>query len=157
MKGEHMVDEQYDELFPHLLRFALSIAQHEQEANDLIQEAWLRALKDKKVFGLEHYQQKAWFFKVMKRLLIDERRKRNRERPYEQAQHELSFLNFNMFSNVEMMELLGKLSEEQSTIVFQKFWLGLSSEEIGRHLSLPASTVRSKLRSALIKLRKQIR
>jgi RNA polymerase sigma-70 factor (ECF subfamily) len=152
-----MVGEQYEKLFPDLWRFALSITRHEQEANDLVQEAWLRALKDEKVFGLEHHQQKAWFFKVMKRLLIDERRKRKRDAPYEQTQHEQLFPSIQAFQNIEMMELLGSLSDEQSTIVFQKFWLGFSSEEIGRQLSLPASTVRSKLRSALSKLRKQIR
>ncbi|SDI26911.1 RNA polymerase sigma factor [Natribacillus halophilus] len=151
-----MEHEQYEKLFPHLWRFALSIARHEQEANDLVQEAWLRALNNENVWTLAHHQQKAWFFKTMKRLLIDERRKRKRDTPYEPTQHETFFPSFNPFDNMEMMELLGSLPEVQQTIVFQKFWLGFSSEEIGRQLSLPASTVRSKLRTALAKLRKQM-
>ncbi|GGF18419.1 RNA polymerase sigma factor SigL [Halobacillus andaensis] len=146
------VSDLYEELKSDLFRFAFSIARHEQEGKDLVQDAWIKSLKEEHLLDLPRHKQKAWFYRVMKNKLIDERRKDQRLTEWDDEAdfpiHELTL------SRMEMTELLSRLSPELSDIVFKRYWLELSSKEIGERLELPASTVRFKLQTAMKQLRK---
>ncbi|KKI92042.1 RNA polymerase [Bacillus sp. SA1-12] len=142
----------YEKLKKDLHRFALSIARHEQEANDLVQDAILKAINEKQLHSLPEYKQRAWFFRVMKNRLIDDRRKEKRMMEWED-EFDLSEQEA-VFSHLEMTELLSHLPQELSDLIFKRYWLGLSSQEIGRQLELPAATVRYKLHIAIKRLRR---
>ncbi len=144
----------YDNLRMDLFRFARSIARNEQEAQDLVQDAWLKSLYEEALAHLPEYKQRAWFYRVMKNRLIDDRRKDRRLMTWDD---ELDFPVQDMASSeIEMAELLSHLSTDLSDIVFKRYWLGLSSQDIGKQLQIPPSTVRYKLRLAVKKLRKII-
>lgn len=147
MEAETMHDNLKDDL----LRFARSISRHEQEAYDLVQDAWEKSLKQDALLDLPIYKQRAWFFRVMKNRLIDDRRKENRlsvwEEELEQPEEPLAI------HRLETTELLGRLTPELSDLVFKRYWLGMNSKEIGEQLGIPAATVRYKLRYAINKLR----
>ncbi|WEG12441.1 RNA polymerase sigma factor [Pullulanibacillus sp. KACC 23026] len=145
----------YDHLKSDLFRFARSIARHEQEVQDLVQDALIKSLSEETLVYLPDYKQRAWFYRVMKNRLIDDRRKERRLVTWD---HELEFPAQDLVgSEVEMVELLSHLSADLSDIVFKRYWIGLSSQEIGEQLQLPASTVRYKLHLAVKKLRKMLR
>ncbi|MCP3031568.1 RNA polymerase sigma factor [Halobacillus sp. A1] len=149
------VSELYEELKSDLFRFAFSIARHEQEGKDLVQDAWIKSLKEKQLLSLPRHKQKAWFYRVMKNKLIDERRKDRRLTEWDDDEadfpvHELTL------GRMEMTELLSRLSPELSDIVFKRYWLELSSKEIGEQLGFPASTVRFKLQTAMKQLRRYL-
>ncbi|WP_078381843.1 RNA polymerase sigma factor [Sutcliffiella halmapala] len=146
----------YETLKYDLHRFANSITRHEQEADDLVQDALVKSLKEEQLLSLPVYKQKAWFYRVMKNRLIDDRRKEKRLTVWEED-FELPFGALTGDHNhVEITELLSHLPQELSDLVFKKYWLGLTSQEIGERLSLPASTVRYKLHLAIKRLRKII-
>lgn len=136
------------ERFKHdLLRFALSIARHEQEANDLVQDAVVKSLKEVSLLLLPEHKQRAWFFRVMKNQMIDERRKENRQTTWED---QLDFpIEAIASTHLEMTELLSHLPEDLSDLVFKRYCLGFNSQEIARQQDIPASTVRYKLHMAL--------
>lgn len=68
----------YEHLKGDLLRFARSIARHEHEADDLVQDVLEKALAENGFTKLPEYKQRAWFFRVIKNKLIDDRRKEKR-------------------------------------------------------------------------------
>jgi RNA polymerase sigma-70 factor, ECF subfamily len=146
-----MVSDLYEKLKDDLHRFARSIARHDQEANDLVQDALVKSLKEEKLFYLADYKQRAWFFRVMKNKLVDERRKEKRLTEWEDD------LDFRIqeagVNHLEITELLAHLPPEQSDLVFKRYWLGLSSQEIGNQLGQPSSTIRYKLHLAIKRLR----
>ncbi|MCP3027138.1 RNA polymerase sigma factor [Halobacillus sp. A5] len=146
------VSDLYEELKNDLFRFAFSIARHEQEGKDLVQDAWVKSLKEEQLLFLPRHKQKAWFYRVMKNKLIDERRKDRRLTEWEDGTdfpvQELAA------GRLEMTELLSRLSPDLSDIVFKRYWLELSSKEIGERIHLPAPTVRYKLQLAVKQLRK---
>ncbi|MFF2446921.1 RNA polymerase sigma factor [Neobacillus sp. NPDC058068] len=145
------VSDLYERLKDDLHRFARSIARHEQEANDLVQDAVLKALGEEQLHTLPDYKQRAWFFRVMKNKMIDERRKEKRLTEWED---DLDFsIQGAAHSHLEITELLSHLPQETSDLIFKRYWLGLSSQEIGSQLGLPAATVRYKLHLAIKKLR----
>jgi len=150
-----MDSKNYEQLYPHLLPFANKIARDSHEANDLIQEAWLRSMKHSYIFELELPKQRAWFFKTMKRMLIDERRKHSR------VQNEWAVFDghpaeelFSDFSKVEVSLMMTALPEDLYDLVYKTYWLGMSSLEIARLQGMPASTIRSKIKKALVLLQK---
>ncbi len=78
------VSDLYERVKDDLHRFARSVARHEQEANDLVQDAMVKALGEEQLFHLPDYKQRAWFFRVIKNKLIDERRKEKRLTDWEE-------------------------------------------------------------------------
>jgi RNA polymerase sigma-70 factor, ECF subfamily len=147
-----LVSDLYERLKDDLHRFARSVARHEQEANDLVQDAMVKALGEEQLLHLPDYKQRAWFFRVIKNKLIDERRKEKRLTDWEE---DFDFSIQEVASNhLEITELLAQLPQEYSDLIFKKYWLGLSSQEISKQLDIPASTVRYKLHLAIKKLRK---
>ena len=145
------VSDLYEKLKDDLFRFAKSIARHEQEANDLIQDAMVKSLNEPQLLSLPEYKQRAWFFRVMKNRLIDDRRKEQRLTLWEDD-FDFSIQEAGV-SHLEITELLAYLPQELSDLIFKKYWLGLSSQEIGEQLKIPASTVRYKLHLAIKRLR----
>jgi RNA polymerase sigma-70 factor (ECF subfamily) len=145
------VSDLYEKLKDDLFRFARSIARHGQEANDLVQDALIKSLNEPELLSLPEYKQRAWFFRVMKNRLIDDRRKEQRLTQWEE---DLDFpIQQVGVSHLEITELLGHLPPDLSDLIFKRYWLGLSSQEIGGQLGVPASTVRYKLHLAIKRLR----
>lgn len=142
----------YSDIKNDLRRFAFSIARHEQEGEDLIQSAWEKALQVQEIETWPYYKQKAWFYRVMKNQLIDLKRKQAKEQGFDQLIEEPVFI-VSGYSSIEMMELLKNLTPTQRSIVFKRYWVGLSSQEIGEQLKIPASTVRYQLANAIQLLR----
>jgi RNA polymerase sigma-70 factor, ECF subfamily len=145
------VSDLYEKLKDDLFRFARSIARHGQEANDLVQDAMIKSLNEPELLSLPEYKQRAWFFRVMKNRLIDDRRKEQRLTQWEE---DLDFPIQQMgVSHLEITDLLRHLPPDLSDLIFKRYWLGLSSQEIGGQLGVPASTVRYKLHLAIKRLR----
>lgn len=145
------VSDLYENLKDDLHRFARSISRHEQESYDLVQDALVKSLKEEQLLTLPEYKQRAWFYRVMKNQLIDDRRKEKRLTDWED---DLDFPVQGFATNhIEVAELLGHLPQELSDLIFKRYWLGLSSQEIGKQLAIPASTVRYKLHIAIKRLR----
>lgn len=145
------VSDLYESLKDDLHRFAMSISRYEQEAFDLVQDSLLKAMGEKQLLELPIYKQRAWFYRVMKNRMIDERRKENRLIEWED---ELDFsVQEAAVSHLELAELLSQLSQESSDLIFKRYWLGLSSQEIGKQLGIPAATVRYKLHLAIKQLK----
>ncbi|TFE00606.1 RNA polymerase sigma factor [Jeotgalibacillus salarius] len=138
-----------------LRRFARSIARHEQEADDLVQQAVIKSLAHESLLQeMPVYKQRAWFFRVIKNQLVDDRRKEKRLTGWEDDFDQIQLDQ--RFTHIEVTELLAILSQEYRDIVFKRYWIGLSSQEIGQQLQLPAATVRYKLSQALKQLKKKL-
>jgi RNA polymerase sigma-70 factor, ECF subfamily len=142
----------YENLKDDVRRYAGSIAKHAYEADDLVQDAFMKAIKEPNLATLPLHKQKAWFFRVVKNRMIDISRREKRLVSWED---DLDVAELPVSSgNIEMTEWLARLPQSQSDIVFKRYWLGMSSQEIGEQLGMPAATVRYKLQTAIKKLRK---
>lgn len=146
--------EQLYRTFEHdLERFARSLARHEAEAYDLVQDTFSKAMSHMKLLDhLTKPQQRAWLFRVLKNGLIDRRRREKFEVFYDEQQHEPEF-DVHEYSTVEITELLSRLPEDMQDIVFKRYWVGMSSQQIGEELSIPAATVRYRLHVCIKLLR----
>jgi len=151
-----LIEDLYNKHKAELTRFARAVSRDEKEAEDLLQETFLRALAHTvQLGGLPDYKQRAWMYKVLKNLLYDRRRRERFEVPMEE-QHEPT-IDFDGQSGIEIHELLERLSPKLREIVYKRFWLGMTSKQIAGLLCIPAATVRFRLHTAMNLLRNQLK
>lgn len=150
-----LVENLYEKHSEELERFARSIARDEKEAEDLVQDTFLKALTHLHTLNsISNPQQRAWLFKVLRNLRYDHYRKQRFERPMQDEDE--PGINLDEFSEVEMKELLQTLPADLRDTVYKRYWLGLTSRQIAEPLGLSDATIRYRLRTAISLLRSKI-
>lgn len=155
-----------------LYNFAFHLTYDEEEANDLVQETFLRALK-----AIDSYQEgtnaKAWLFKILKNHFINNYRKKMRQpirveledatiyRQGEEGNAYPSYLDldvqlFEQLLGDEVTFALDQLSEDYRMVVILADVEEFKYEEIAEILSVPIGTVRSRLHRARNMLSQQL-
>lgn len=151
------------ELFPHmeaLKTFAFHLTYNEDDADDLVQETYLKAHK-----FIENYDSgtnaKAWLFKILKNAYINEYRKKVRrptkvdlddlvsiregEEPNRATYHDLRQEIFDNTLGDEVTMAMNSLPVEFRTVILLCDIENFTYEEIAKITELPIGTVRSRL------------
>jgi RNA polymerase sigma-70 factor (ECF subfamily) len=149
-KIEEIISE-YSDL---IADYALSIAHDKDLADDIMQDCYLKIINNNLLLArLTPNQIRSWLFTVIKNILIDKKRKKRIENiPLEIATSYED--NLVLTSQVEI--LLDYLPEDERNIIYNKYWLGMNSQEIAGEMNMSASTVRWKLQKALSSLRQKV-
>ncbi len=149
----------YEKIYPQMYRTAWFYLQNRQEAEDAVQDAALAAyekfyqLKEKDKF--EPWMMRILANKCKKRMQIWFRREEDIEEISPEQEKMLSReTDFAMVSAVK--QVFGELEEEERFIVAFSVLGGYTSEEIADMLNKNHSTIRSKYRRALQKMRKKL-
>jgi len=152
-----------EEAIPHmklLYNYALRMTSDQLEADDLLQDTYLRAFRFYHKFE-KGTNCKAWLFRIMKNCYINKYRKNKKEPSkvdyedvqnfYDSIRNELvdpNDLEHKVFSNLlddDLMNALNSLQDDYKTVVILCDLEDLSYEEIAEFLDVPIGTVRSRL------------
>lgn len=152
-----------DELFPHinaLKTFAYHLSYNEEDANDLVQETYLKAHRfiDKYIQGTNA---KAWLFKILKNAYINQYRKKSKRPTQVDFEEIVSYhdsddnagtgyhdLRAEIFENMmgdEVTIAINSLPIDFRTVVLLCDIEGFTYEEISKIIDVPIGTVRSRL------------
>jgi RNA polymerase sigma-70 factor, ECF subfamily len=163
------------EAFPHkdiLFNFALRTTGDKDDANDLLQETFMKAFRfwDKYEKGTNI---RAWLFRIMKNSYINRYRKEIREPgmvDYDDVENfydsirddstDSNDLQKKMYSNMlsdEVTEALQSIPEDFRTVVILCDIEGLMYDEISEFLGCPIGTVRSRLHRGRKMLEEKLR
>ena len=145
--------ELYEASYKDMYRLAYYYMGNAEDAEDAVQETALTAyehfarLKNKEAF-------RPWIFKI----LVNRCKKSLKKRNHWKIQKEEPELSYepSLTSRAELLELLGRLEEEERLIVTLTIFGGYKGEEIARLLNKNHSTIRSKYRRALKKLESEL-
>ncbi len=163
------------EFYPHadaLYNFAFRLALDEDEANDLVQDTFLKAYR-----FIESYHKgtnaKAWLFRILKNSFINNYRKSSKEPAkvdYEEVEQiynsdDVNYsttvdLRTEMFSNTlgdEVTTALNKVPVDFRVIILLCDVEEFSYEEIAKIIGIPIGTVRSRLHRARNMLKELLR
>ena len=145
------VSDLYNQHEAELRRYAARLTGDPDRANDLVSETFLRAMAHLDLLGsLNSYQRRAWLYRVLKNRFLDERRAGLRERALVE---QMAWRN-SLASPAEMaQEMLHEIPERFRGLLYRHYTLGMTSEEIGSQLGVPAATIRSRLHLAVQWLR----
>ncbi|MCK8059633.1 MULTISPECIES: RNA polymerase sigma factor [unclassified Fusibacter] len=134
------------------IRFANSLTHQMTQAEDLVQEAYLKALDQDELFdSLSGQQIKGWFFTTIRNRFIDDRRKQSRLvafTPEHSGNHTPDF-----DSATFIQQTLALLNEQERSLVSMRYIQGYNSSEIAEKLSMNPSTVRNKLSQGINRIR----
>jgi len=155
---EERVLEHLDSLY----NLALRMTQNKQDAEDLVQEAVLRAYRFFYKFetGTNF---KAWIMTILRNIYINQYRKRIKEPlkvEFEEVENFISFPEITgsqeeIFSET-LKPLIDKLPEELRTTITLFYVDGFSYKEIAKVMNCPVGTVMSRLYTARQILKKQL-
>jgi RNA polymerase sigma-70 factor (ECF subfamily) len=164
-----------EELFPHmdaLKTFAFHLAYNEEDANDLVQETYLKAHRfiDKYIEGTNA---KAWLFKILKNAYINEYRKKSKRPTKVDFEDIVSYhdsedsagngyldLREEIFENMmgdEVTIAINSLPIDFRTVVLLCDVEGFTYEEISKIIDVPIGTVRSRLFRARNMLKEKLK
>lgn len=136
-----------------LERFALSLTSNREEAKDLLQETYVKALIYKDKFE-EYTNLRAWTYTIMKNTFINNYRKSKRENTAVDNTKDLYYLNNQKesqlmqpeseFSFKELNKAVNTLNDD-FRIPFLMHTEGYKYKEIAKELNLKIGTVKSRI------------
>lgn len=146
-----------DRISPALLRFFDTQAASRADADDLLQEAWLRIHRVRHTY-LQGRPVLPWVFAIARRVRVDHYRKSARtsarEQRWEELPESLAIAATDAQRAEDLRELLAPLSESQREVLEMMKVAGMSLEEVARATSCSVGSVKQKVHRAYQKLRK---
>jgi RNA polymerase sigma-70 factor (ECF subfamily) len=142
-----------------LKQWAFHLTFNKEESKDLVQETYMRAIKNMNTFR-DEISLRAWLFTILKYIFINEyRRKQLCPVTYTD---DLSIINIkvtltsteSIINEKEILHLFTKINQDDA-LTFQWYMEGFKYEEIAGILHIPLGTVKSRIfhaRQVLIKL-----
>jgi RNA polymerase sigma-70 factor, ECF subfamily len=144
---------------PQLHRFFMAQSASRSDADDLLQETWLR------IHRVRHTYRPGepvlpWFYAIARRVRIDHYRRTSRttarERPLDEVPEVTATLPGEEAHTDDLETLLASLSESQREVIWMMKVAGMSLEEVARATSCSVGSVKQKVHRAYRKLRDRI-
>jgi len=163
------------ELLPHadaLYNFAYHLTYNEADANDLVQETFMKAFRFIHSFD-SGTNAKAWLFKILKNGFINDYRKKKKEPTkvdyediiaYQDADEDKGGVAFDLREDIfdgmlgdEITIALNRLPIDFKTVILLCDIEGFTYEEIAKIIDIPIGTVRSRLHRARNMLKESLK
>lgn len=136
-----------------LKNFALSLTHNVDDALDLLQDTYVKAITYRSKFE-ESSNLKAWLFTIMKNTFINSYRRNTKtkqliskgddiamNRAFKQNSYEHSESRLNAKEIIKQIEML----DDEYRVPFTRHYTGYKYEEIAKEMSLPLGTVKSRI------------
>ncbi len=133
--------------------YAYSLTTNTEDANDLLQDTFLKALSNKDKFD-PATNMKAWVYTIMKNTFINNYRKAKRANTIIDDSQDLYYINSRQkdhsidpdshYNHGEIMKAIRELDDNQR-IPFERHVEGFKYKEIAEELNLPIGTVKSRI------------
>lgn len=159
-KEESALRYLYDHYSPALYGLLLRIVEDEELAQDLLQESFLRIWNHFDQYDKTKGRLFTWMINVTRNLAIDA----TRSRAFRNRKKNLNWDNVVDFlerhrqhhpnpDRIGLRELVNRLDEAHRQIIDLAYFRGYTQAQIAEKLNLPLGTVKTRMRSAILKLR----
>jgi RNA polymerase sigma-70 factor (ECF subfamily) len=140
-----------------LFRYALRLCGTVDRADDLVQETFLRALQHSTtLLRMNPFQRDAWLKRVLRNRFFDEQRAAKRANALLVEAIREARRPVTAPAAADLGDILDRIPDRFREVVERRFRLGMTSREISQELGIPAATVRSHLRQAILWLRREM-
>ena len=150
-----MIEELYRTYHLELVRWCTSMTRDSSLAEELVQEAFLRAMLQAETLSvLGEKQRRSWLYRVIKNQYIDRKRRESYEvmtDTFPESADESDDV-----TNLEWEHLLESLPDIEGVLFTMRYLQGYNSEQLSQIFQIPSGTIRSKLSSARKHLKEAI-
>ena len=149
----------YDGHAAALFRYAFKLTSDQARAEDIVQEALLKAWQHPEVTDDQERSLRGWLFTVARNMIIDERRSArfrsetgtpDMDKADDQAGTDAAD---STLDRMLLSDALARLSFEHRAVIRQSYYDGRTSAQIAAVLDIPEGTVKSRLHYAVRALR----
>ena len=159
-KDEKAIAILYDRYGAALYGIILRIVKEKELAEDVMQEAFVKMWNNFRDYDENKGRLFTWILNVARNLAIDKTRSksfRNSQLDISADQREVYYSSEMSTSQPEyigLKDLIKHLREEEKVMVELIYFQGYTRTEVADELNIPLGTVKTRIRSAVIKLRK---
>ncbi|GAB3068531.1 RNA polymerase sigma factor [Virgibacillus ainsalahensis] len=151
-----LIEEIYNEHYVYLRNFLIGLTKNDEVADDIIQELFAKILINPSSV-LEVTYMKSWLVKGVKNTLLDYHKKKKPELLKDENIIETILINnqtpeVKTLVNNQIHTVLGELNDTDRAILLAKVYYGYDYQEISELLTIPISTLKSKV----FRMRKQM-
>ena len=151
----------YDHYSAALNGVIMDILQDEESAGDVLQEVFIKIWKQIEQYDATRGRLFTWMFNIARNAAIDAtRRKEWQTQKQRYSVNEYTFLPDKAPHPAEdagLRRLIQSLKAEYKVLIELSYFQGYTQEEIAEILKLPLGTVKTRMRTAILLLKKQIR
>ena len=151
----------YDMYSSSLYGIIYRIVQHEEIAEDLLQETFLKIWNSFSYFDSEKGRLFTWMVNIARNLSIDKIRSKDfrNNSKNQDIENTVNFIDEQKSTVINpktlgVRELVEQLRPEQKSILDLVYFRGYTHVEVADELGIPLGTVKTRLRTAIITLRK---
>jgi RNA polymerase sigma-70 factor (ECF subfamily) len=147
----------YDRYASLVNALALRILRDAAEAEDVVQEVFVQIWRQASRFDPSRGSAEAWLCTIARTRALDRLRRRaaRREEPSESAPVPATLAPRNEDA-LAVRKALGALSADQRRALELAYYEGLTQTEIATHLGEPLGTIKTRIRTAMIRLRETL-
>lgn len=158
--GDALVESLYVDYGKRMLTYATMMTGDARVAEDIVQEALIRAWQHREALLNKPGSTRGWFFTVVHRIVIDQARA-YAARPVEVSQSHIPEGTVDdpaplVDNTVVVEQALRSLSAEHREVLVEVFYRGRTIREVAALLRIPSGTVKSRVFYALRSLRNVI-
>lgn len=157
--SEEALGALYDRYRRPCFSFAVRILGSESDAEEAVQECFVRVWRRGASFDSARGNVTTWLFSIVRNICVDELRKRRRRLPSDGLEGFDTPDDYRTDDEVErgmigeqVREAMRELPGDQRRAIELVYFQGLTSTEVGTALEVSPATVRSRLRLGLLKL-----
>ena len=156
----------YDRYSPIVYSLALRMLRAQSDAEDLLQEVFLQVWRQATAYSAERGSPEAWLINIARSRAIDKLRSiRRRERSFvltddpaaAESPDNVETSAGESETRLAMNSALANLPEAQRRVLELAYFDGLSQTEIATRLAEPLGTVKTRMRSGILRLRGLLR
>lgn len=132
-----------------------------QLSEDILQEAFLKIWNNFKSYDSSKGRLFTWMVNITRNLTIDTLRSKGYKKQQKISQDENSVNTYqdnnfsaDRFDTIGLRKQLSVLKPEQKNIIDLAYFNGFTQEEISQQMGIPLGTVKTRMRAAIMELRK---
>ena len=153
----------YDNYSKALYGVIYNIVNNDKEAEDILQNVFLKIWSSFLSYDKEKGRLYTWMLNITRNAAIDYTRSKQNKMSLKNDTSDSTTYEINKqysnnvnYDHIGLKNVLSKLKEEHQTIIDLAYYEGYTREEIAQKLNLPVGTVKTKMRQAIITLRRII-
>jgi RNA polymerase sigma-70 factor (ECF subfamily) len=132
-----------------------------QLSEDILQEAFIKIWNNFKQYDSSKGRLFTWMVNITRNLTIDTLRSKGYKKQQKISQDENSVSTYqdkniqaDRFDSIGLRKQVGTLKPDQREIIDLAYFNGYTQEEISKHMGIPLGTVKTRMRTAIMELRK---
>jgi len=134
-----------------------------QLAEDILQEAFVKIWNNFSQYDSSKGRLFTWMINLTRNLTIDTLRSKGYKKQQQISKDENSVSNYHdknygadKFDTLGLRKQVANLKPEQKSIIDLAYFSGYTQEEISKEMGIPLGTVKTRMRSAIMELRKML-